>query len=139
MTKHYATFEHTADIGIEAAGDTLGELYEGLAEGLADFICDRRQAEPREMRVLNVQAEDAEALAVDFLSAVMNLVQTSRFMVHSVTATQACEYCVEAQIAGEPYDPQRHELHTEVKAVTYHQLKVERQGDQWIGRVILDL
>ena len=28
---------------------------------------------------------------------------------------------------------------TEIKAVTYHQLKVAREGDQWVARVFVDL
>ena len=39
----------------------------------------------------------------------------------------------------EPYDPERHPLRTELKAVTYHQLEVARDGDEWTGRVIFDV
>jgi SHS2 domain-containing protein len=44
-----------------------------------------------------------------------------------------------AQLAGEPYDEQRHAFESEVKAVTYHQLEVRHDGEGWRGRVILDL
>lgn len=139
VTKRYETFEHTADIGIAAEADSLGELYEALGEGLADFIVPRSQVGPREMRTVELSAEDAEALAVDFLTAVMNLLQAERFAVASVTVRDASEHHVTALVAGEPYDPTRHEINTEVKAVTYHQLKVANEGGRWVGRVILDL
>lgn len=139
MAKHSETFEHTADIGIAAWGDTIGELYEALAEGLADFICARETVKAAHVRILAVQAEDAEALAVDFLSELMNLIQTDRFMVSSVRARQADEHGLTVEVAGEPYDPTRHEIHTEVKAITYHMLKVAREQGRWVGRVVLDL
>ena len=44
-----------------------------------------------------------------------------------------------AELAGEPYAPARHDVRTEVKAVTYHQLSVTRQAGGWVARVILDL
>jgi len=40
---------------------------------------------------------------------------------------------------GEPYDPEKHELAHEVKAITYHGLKVEKQDDGWLAEVIVDI
>jgi len=139
MAKHCETFDHTADVGLAARADTLGELFEALAEGLADVICPREHVSAADSRTLTVAAEDVEALAVDFLSGLLSVVQTERFLVARASVQRADETAVEAKVSGEPYDPARHELATEVKAVTYHQLKVAREGDQWVGRVILDL
>jgi len=137
--KHHENFEHTADVGIAAWGDSVGELYEALAEGLAEFIYPRAAVAAERQREMTVRAEDAEALVVDFLSAVLNLIQTDRFMVARVRVADADEYHVAATLAGEPYDPRRHEIHTEVKAVTYHLLRVAREDNRWTGRVVLDL
>ena len=46
---------------------------------------------------------------------------------------------VVAELRGESYAPARHELGMEIKAVTYHQLKIARDGSTWAGRVILDI
>ena len=141
MARHCETFDHTADVGLAARADTLGELLEALAEGLGDVICAREQVSPAERRTVAVAAEDLEALAVDFLSAVLAAAQTDRFVVAAVRVTRIDERspAVEAELSGEPYDAGRHELKTEVKAVTYHQLKIAREGDGWTGRVILDI
>ena len=139
MAKHCETFDHTADIGLAAQGDTLEELFEALAEGLADYICPRRQVSARRKRGLSAQAEDVEALAVDFLSGVLKTLQADRFVVASVSVRLTGEAAVIAEILGEPYDPSRHELLTEVKAVTYHQLEIAKQDACWTGRVILDV
>ena len=40
---------------------------------------------------------------------------------------------------GEPMDPARHELNHEVKAITYHGLKVEQTADGWLAEVIVDI
>ena len=86
-----------------------------------------------------MQSEDVEALAVDFLSQVLWVVQTERFAVVAIQVAQCDETSAAAELNGEPYDPDRHELIGEIKAVTYHQLKVAREGGGWVGRVILDL
>ena len=40
---------------------------------------------------------------------------------------------------GEPIDPARHVLSHEIKAITYHGLRVEPEGDGWIAEVIVDI
>jgi SHS2 domain-containing protein len=41
---------------------------------------------------------------------------------------------------GEPLDPARHVLLHEVKAITYHELKVEPTPDSgWLAEVIVDI
>ena len=139
MAKHCETFEHTADMGLAATADTLGELFEALGEGLADVICPREQVSPAGRRRLAVAAEDVEALAVDYLVKIMTTIQTDRFVIAAVRVEEMSPGAVRAEVAGEPYDPNRHELDREVKAVTYHQLKVAHEGGAWVARVILDL
>ena len=44
-----------------------------------------------------------------------------------------------ARIGGEPFDPARHALLREVKAITYHDLIVEETADGWLAEVIVDI
>jgi SHS2 domain-containing protein len=137
--KRWEFMDHTADVGLTAEADSLGELMEALAEGLADVVCVREFVRLREVRRVDVSAGDREALALDFLAAVLNVLQADHFLVASVRVPRATETSLTAELAGEEYDAGRHEIRTEVKAATYHLLKVEKEGQVWKGRVILDL
>lgn len=139
MAKAYETFDHTADVGLAASADTVEELFEALAEALADFICPIKQVAGARQRHLTVRAEDIEVLAVDFLSAVLNVIQTEHYMVAAVRVAPVKDNVISAELMGEVYDASRHEIHTEVKAVTYCQLKIAHEKGRWIGRVVLDL
>jgi SHS2 domain-containing protein len=139
MAKHCETFDHTADVGLLARADTLGTLMEALAEGLSDVICDRTGVAPGERREVTVQAEDIDFLAVDFLSEILLAFEVDHFLLAEAEVRQVSRTSLSAGLVGEQYDGDRHELRNEVKAVTYHELKVAREGDQWVGRVILDL
>jgi len=139
MTKHCETFDHTADVGLAARADSLGELLEALAEGLADVICPRRQAAARETVEIDVASEDVEALAVDFLWEVMDAIQACRKAVAAVCVSDVSETHVRATLGCEPLDADKHQIEAEVKAVTYHELEITCRDGQWHGRVILDL
>ena len=47
--------------------------------------------------------------------------QYATFRVNAITDTSLA-----ATVSGEPYDPDRHTIYTEIKAITYHQLLVVR-------------
>jgi SHS2 domain-containing protein len=85
-----------------------------------------------------VAAEDRIALLHDFLHALLLLAQVDGFLVEGVEVT-IDEGALRAVVEGERFDPARHRLHGEVKAVTWHDLSVERCGDGWRARVILDV
>jgi len=139
LAKHCEILDHTADAGLLGRADSLGELFEALAEALAGLVCPREQVAPSRRRKIAVQAEDVEALLVDFLNKVLWTIQTEHFMIAAVRATACDETAVVVELAGEPYEPGRHELTGEIKAVTYHKLKVAREGAGWVGRVIVDM
>jgi SHS2 domain-containing protein len=40
---------------------------------------------------------------------------------------------------GEPLDPKRHEIHTEIKAATYSGLAYRHQGSQHVVQCVIDL
>ncbi len=139
MTKHCRTFEHTADVGLEGRADRLGELFEAMGEGLADVICPRQSVKKQKTLQIRAESENVESLLVDFLGELLGLFNLEKFLISVVRVERIDETSVAAEVVGEPYDPARHELGDEIKAVTYHQLKVAREGDEWTGRVILDV
>jgi SHS2 domain-containing protein len=110
-----------------------------LAEGLADVMCDRAQVAPAEQRRLIVESEDPGALVVDFLSKLLLAFEVDQFLLAEAKVWQCGDTSLSVDLFGEHYDSARHELRNEVKAVTYHELKVGRENDEWVGRVILDL
>jgi SHS2 domain-containing protein len=69
----------------------------------------------------------------------MDLIQADHKAIASVTVSKADPTRAAAAVCCEPLDPARHEILTEVKAVTYHQLQFRQEGARWVGRVVLDL
>ena len=54
-------------------------------------------------------------------------------------AVDAAHPRLDAVLAGERIDPERHELLADVKAVTFHDLRVERTATGWDAHVTLDV
>jgi SHS2 domain-containing protein len=129
---------HTADMGIEARGGTLADLFEHAALGLLEIL-GAEQVACRQERTLTVTGYDVEELLVNWLSEVLYLLEGQGFLPAAFFIEAASRHGVRARVLGEPYDPARHRLQREVKAVTYHQLQVEGEDGDWRVRIYVDL
>ncbi len=132
----YEVFEHTADAGITAYGESTPEIFENAAYGMFDLMTDLRRVRPvGEVRV-EVEAHDLGSLLVDGLSELL--------YIHEAEDVFFVEFDVElegfrltAKARGEELDPGRHRLQAQVKAVTYHMLEVNPEEGYAI--VIFDI
>jgi len=130
--------EHTADVGVRAFGATREELFANAALGMFSIIGDLETVQPRETREVCVRADYPEGLLAAFLGELLYLFDAERFVLHdaAVKSVSDCEVC--ATLRGEPI-ALHHDLRTEIKAVTHHNLKVEKRGDAWHATVLFDI
>ncbi len=137
--RRWGTFPTTADVGIWASGPTAAALLEGLARALYGLLVDPRGVRPREERVVRANGRDPAELAVAFLGELLVLEEAEGFLGRQVRATTRGRppTSVVARIVGERFDPARHVARTEVKAVTYHDLRFDPRAGR--ARVIVDL
>jgi SHS2 domain-containing protein len=135
----YELLEHPADIGFRTFGDSLAELYANSALAMLSIASEPAEVEPRERYALSVSSGDRESLLVDWLSEVLYWFDGKRIAFREFNVTVLTETHIDAAGLGEPRDPRRHSSHLVVKAVTYHQLKIEQRGRLWTAEVYLDI
>ncbi len=137
--KRYEFFEHTADVGLRIFGDTLEDLFVNAADGLFGLITEVEKIEEKEAVDFTLKAEGKEDLLVRWLSELLFRFEVDGLLFKRFRVFQVNGKSLSAKAYGEKFDPARHELKTEVKGVTYHQLKVEATRDGWLAEVIFDV
>jgi len=130
--------DHTADVGITAYGATREELFANAALGMLSIIGDPDTVAAKDTREVQVQASDPAALLAAFLGELLYLLEVEHFVFHDAVVETISETEVRATINGEPLAP-HHDLHTEIKAVTHHGLRVEHVGGTWEANVLFDI
>lgn len=135
----YELFEHTADIGLRVRADHLNGLFEDAARALFSVIVANLDAvRPVQEVAIRLSTGRLDDLLFDWLAELLYTLDVRR-MLFSRFQVDVQDGDLTAVAWGEPIDPGRHELDMEVKAITYHGLKVERQADGWLAEVIVDL
>src|SRR5206468_11251850 len=94
----------------------------------------------RHMRPLYVRRDGRyrEYLLLDWLKALLYHFDAEHMLFRRFEV-RVGEAGLEGRAWGEPLDRSRHELSHEVKAITYHGLRVEQTADGWEAEVIVDI
>lgn len=134
----FREFEHTGDIGIEVEAPDRTGLFARAALALGRLMVAQDGIAPSKTRTVETRAGNDDDLMHDMLSAALNVFLADGF-IWCETRAEEIPSGVAVTLRGERFDPQRHQFLTEIKAVTYHELKVERADDVWRARIILDV
>ena len=139
--ERYRILPHTADGKFQAFGRTLEEAFGNAALATASLMWDWARVEPKTARDVRLSARDREQLLVKFLGEVVYLLDTERFLLASVDGPAirrtAEGWALEAVFRGD-VQSDRYEIHGDVKAVTYHEMRIE-EGDGVILQVVVDM
>jgi SHS2 domain-containing protein len=135
----YRSFPHTADLGLQAWGRTLPELYANAAEGMCALYFDLPAVQLREKRTIVAQGYDREEVLIDWLRELLYRIEVEQFLPGRFEIQELSETNLRAEVAGETFDPARHRWCTGIKAATYHDLHIERgKKGMWAVRIIFD-
>jgi SHS2 domain-containing protein len=135
----FEVFDHTADVGIVARGDTLAEAFANAARGMFSLMVDLDRVAEREERSVEVEADDPEGLLVHWLSELLFMSEVDGLVFKRFDVRELSDTRLVARVAGEPLDLERHDPQLMVKAVTRHRLEVARDGGGYRIRVIFDI
>jgi SHS2 domain-containing protein len=128
--------EHTADVAVEATGETLPETFENAAAGFSAAHCESIP-EDGERFSLAVEAESTEALLFDYLDDLVYQRDVRAVLpVDHRVSIDADGRRLEASARGVPFG----EIDArEIKAVTYSEMALEETPAGWRAYVVFDV
>ena len=135
--------DHTGDIGIRVTAPSLPQLFERAALGTFRVLTDLAAVQASKETHVAVDGHDLEALMVRWLSELnyrhtVDGVLFGTFAVESIQETDE-GLTLTATARGEPIDPARHTVYTEIKAITFHGMNIRETDDGWTVQVIFDM
>jgi len=136
--RSFEVLDHTADVLVRARGETLADLLTVCAEAMLSVLVEEGEVRETMSADISVEADDADELVHAWLRELLFRFGAegavfARFDLHEVGPTRLRATC-----HGEPFDPARHRG-TEIKAVTYHEFRVEQSGSGWVADVLFDI
>ena len=131
----FRRLEHTSELRLRVSGATLEALFRDALRGLAANMRPRGPGAPV-TRTLTLEAADATALLVDFLSEALALMQGRRESYRTARFTTLTPRRLEATLTGCAVGG----FDEDIKAVTYHEAAVAPEtGGGWATNLVFDL
>jgi SHS2 domain-containing protein len=135
----HETFDHTADLGLRIRAADLDTLFAEAAQALFGAIVeDLATVQPLQKRDFRIDGDEIDYLLFDWLRELLYHFDAEQLLFGKFEAHVSATGLT-ATAWGEPLDRSRHNMEHEVKAITYHGLRVEKVGDQWEAEVIVDI
>ena len=136
----YREIEHTADVGLELEAPDLKAAFELAAASMFDLMCDLDSVGDDVRRTVRIRARDGdlENMMVRWLTELLYVFESERLLLSGFDIVKLEDGDIEAEVAGEQFDPGLHAVKLEIKAATYHELAVDQVEGVWHVRVIFD-
>ena len=143
----FTYLDHVADIRFIAYGDTLETVFENAAKAMFFVIADIENIKPQYSFSIEIEADRLENLMVVFLSELLFLFDSEEILfgpiavkeIKTVERGNEKIFMITAVASGEPIDNKKQSFKTEVKAVTYNSIRVDKTSDGFETEVVLDL
>ena len=130
--ERYVLIDHTADMMVKAFGKTLEECYANAAYALFDQTVDLSDIGTSEETEIRVTGIDDEDRLYSFLSELLFIEDADNLILKEFEVSFEGDDVV-CHAKGETLDRARHRIKSEVKAVTYHMMEVDRSTPSVTG------
>ncbi len=128
---------HTADIRMRVAAPDLPELFRDALRGMTAVLRPRREDDQPVRRIVHVDSADLTTLLIDFLNEALALSLTNLEAYENLVGLEldAESAVLRAELAGHRASG----FEDDVKAVTYHEADVVRDGSGWQTLIVFDI
>jgi len=132
-----------ADVAFRAEGESLEEVFRAAWEATLEVMLpDAGSLRDLRRKRIELANPATDLLLFDFLQELLFFKDSEGLLLNLVSLSiqdDPAGFRLQAEAAGEEADPNRHELGTDVKAVTLHHFALRRAGGCWQATVILDV
>ncbi len=137
--KHYEVLEHTADVGIRVKSPSLEGLFRDAGLAITDLSAEKQKTlfPEKHKIVISQKAANVEELFINWLNELLSAAAAESLVFEDIKINQINEQLVDAIATGS--DMRNYKTNIEIKAATYHQLKVQKTGSHWQAEVIFDV
>lgn len=140
--KKYKLLDHTADVLLLVWGRTRKELFGNAVTAMFDVMVDipgNDNIKTFEEKTVKITGNDLEDTLINFLREALYLFNGQCWLVRGCEPLELTGKNIVARFQGETYNRQKNPLKTEIKAVTYHCLNINRSNKSWQAKVVFDV
>ena len=136
---NYQIIDHTADLGIIVDGTDEKNLFIRTAQAMTDLMVEGDISKETVIKDVVIEGEDFPDLMVRWLGEILYLFDGENLIVNSITIKSISPTKLKSTLTLTSFETEHYQVKREIKAVTYHQISVDKVNDRWQARIIFDI
>lgn len=139
----YQFIEHMADIAVEIVSESIEKLFSDACMAWNEAVLSNKNPQFIDSKKFIFTAQSNEELLVELLSELNYQLFVKRWVFTSVKnillEKHEDNFHLVVEIFGQPLNEIDHEIKVEVKAVTFHLMKIERIYNNYTTIIVFDI
>ena len=136
----YNFLDHATDAIIEVRARDLKEAFTVTANAVINLTLDQDRVEEKERREFTAEGKDLRYLLFSWLEEITYVLITDGFAIKriEIEIIENGGFVINAKAFGESLDFKKHNFKVEIKAPTFYDMEIKRNGKVYM-RFLLDL
>ena len=134
----YSLIDHTADIAIRVTGSDKKSLFLHCGYALFDLLYETTDLHPTKTITIKANGTPSEDLLINFMRELFFNFAIYKLVLSKIVIDELTEDSITATVSCEELDLERHVLNNDIKAVTYHDVHIENEGDSLTVTIVFD-
>lgn len=130
----FSEVTHTADWALRVWAPSLDDLFVQAMAGMYHLLGIEFRDAPMVTQEITISSADDESLLVLFLSELLYIIE-SQGLAFDHVQLRCDQHGLQAQLSGKPIARQERMI----KAVTFHNLLIQREGDHLVVTIVFDV
>ena len=127
-----------------AKGNSIENCFRGVIRAFSDLLTHESLIDCALKTEIELKAKTYEELVFDFVEHLVILTTTEPYFIPTELANfsiddQHGKLTLRCFLVGDYFDPKKHQYGTEIKAASYHQLKVTNEQGSWAINFLVDI
>jgi len=139
----YKFIEHTADVAVEVEGKTIEDVFVSAFYAWKEIVLETTDIENEQSKKFIFNSKTLEELLIEFLSELNYQLYTKRWVVNSINKILIEKsgelFHLDFEVFGESLKNNNHIVKEEIKAVTFHQMKIEEKNGNLSTIIVFDI
>lgn len=137
--KNFEILEHTADLKVGVRGNGLDDLFKNAGLAIFQICAEKQSIRDKNKHKISIKqsAQNIEELFINWLNELLSLSAAKGVIFEDIKIGKLSENELEAEVLASNIE--NYKVNTEIKAATYHELKISKVGSGWQAEVIFDV
>ena len=137
--KKYKFLSHTADVKFQAFGNDVEECFVNAGNALMHVMYEGKKIKNISRKKIKVSGKDFSSLLYNFLEEFLFFIDAKGFVASKIENLNidGKKFVLSCEVVGD--SAENYKFSNPVKAITYNEMFVKKEGKKFICQVVLDV